>query len=337
MKIIYRLILTSLLLALVGCNSVQNIQLNTLRPTEVSYHRTHPSVVIVNNCTDDSLHESSRYIDENGRQYRLTSDIDSISQFMTMSLGTHLYDSRAFERIEIFTPDSNNTTGIIGIEKELLNEWQSYAPDDIHIAINAIVPTVTMQVTPFDGIFCSDMSVVSQAFMQCFIPDREAINLSVCDTLYWQSYGDTPYMANSYLPDFEECIDEAMGALSLKVANIFAPHFRVVSRYIFSTGHPAMKDAFKYWNNNQYTEASYIWEYVYKYAKDKGRRAKAAANLAVYNEIEDNYTDALKYAQEAASIFVNINEVEAAQYTINYCSDLESRIEEAPLLDNVME
>ena len=194
-----------------------------------------------------------------------------------------------------------------------------------------------MQVTPIDGIFCSDMSVVSQAHMQCFVPDREVINLSVCDTLYWQSYGDTPYMANSYMPDFEECINEAIAALSLKVADIFAPHIRIVNRYIFSTGHPAMKDAFKYWDNNQYTEASYIWEYVYKYAKDKGRRAKAAANLAVYNEIEDNYTDALKYAQEAASIFVNINEVEAAQYTINYCSDLESRIEEAPLLDNVME
>ena len=337
MKIIYPLILTSLLLMLVGCSSVQNIQLNTMRPAEVSYHRTYPSVVLVNNCTADSLHESSRYIDENGKQFRLTSTIDSISQLMTMSLGTHLYDSRAFERIEILTLDSVNTTGIVGIGKALQDEWQSYAPNDVHIAINAIIPTVTMQVTPIDGVFCSDLSVVSQAYMQCFVPNREVINLSVSDTLYWQSYGETPYIANSYLPDFEACIDDAIGSLSLKVSNIFAPHIRVVSRYIFSTGHPAMKDAFKYWNNNQYTEASYIWEYVYKYAKDKGRRAKAAANLAVYNEIEENYTEALEYAREAASIFVNINEAEAAQYTISYSTDLEKRIQEAALLDNVIE
>ncbi|MBR5843085.1 MAG: hypothetical protein IKY75_00690 [Bacteroidaceae bacterium] len=337
MKIIHHTILLALLLTMSSCSWVHHIQLNTLRPAQVSYHHASPAVIIVNNCLDDSLHESSRYINENGKQYRLTSTIDSISHTMAMSLGTQLYDSHAFERVEIFTPDSNSITGIVGLNEPLLSQLQSQAPDDVHIAINAVIPTALMQVTPTEGIFCSEFSIMSQAHMQCFIPNREVINLSVCDTLYWQSYGDTPGIANAYMPDFEECIDESITSLSSKAANLFAPHMRIVNRCIFVTGHPAMKDAYKYWDNSQYTEASYIWEYVYKKAKNKGRRAKAAANLALYNEIEENYTEALRYAQEAASILTEINDVEATLYIIEYVADLQHRIEEANLLDQAIQ
>ena len=333
MKYIYRLIVATLLLSLCSCSSVHNIQLNTLRPAEVSYHHIMPAVVVVNNCLSDTLHESSRYIDENGKQYRLTSETDSISQLMAMSLGSLLYDSNAFERVEIFTPDSNNISGIEGIEKPLLAQWKVYAPDDIFIAINAITPIINMQVTPIDGAFTSDLCVVSQAFIECFIPDRDAINIAVSDTLYWQSYGDTPYMANYYLPDFEECIDESIVSLAQKVSNHFAPYTRVVNRSIFITGHPAMKDAFKYWDNKQYTEASYIWEYVFKKAKDKGRRAKAAANLALYHEIEENLVEALRYAREAKILLEETKDEEALYYIINYCHDLEKRNADANRLD----
>lgn len=334
MKISQHIILIALLLSLCSCSWVHNMQINTLRPAQVNYQQAYPTIVIVNNCQADSLHESSKYIDENGRQYRLTSSTDSISQVMAMSLGTYMYDSQAFDRIEIFTPDSNNITGIAGLDEQLVTQWQSHTHDDIHIAINAIKPLVNMTVTPIDGVFCTDLSIITQVYMQCFVPQKEMVNVAISDTLYWQAYGETPNIANAYLPNFEECLDEAINALAYKTSNYFAPHTRIVNRLIFVTGHPAMKDAFKYWDREQYTEASYIWEYVYKYAKDKGRRAKAAANLSLYNEIEENYSDALKYAKEAATIFIEIKEAEAYQYIINYITDLEHRINEAAILDS---
>lgn len=334
MKLSRHIIFIALLLSLSSCSWVHNIQVNTLRPAQVNYEQAYPSIIIVNNCHADSLHESSKYIDENGKQYRLSSSIDSLSQVMAMSLGTYMYDSQAFDRIEIFNPDSNNISGIAGIDEQMVAQWQSQAPNDVHIAINAIIPIVNMQVTPIDGVFCTDFSIATQAYMQCFVHQKKMVNVAISDTLYWQSYGDTPHMANAYLPDFEECLYESINSLASKTSNYFAPHTRIVNRHIFVTGHPAMKDAFKYWEREQYTEASYIWEYVYENAKDKGRKAKAAANLALYNEIEENYNKALKYAQEAASIFSEIKETEALQYIVNYIADLECRIKEATILDN---
>ena len=332
MKHSQHIIFIVLLLSLSSCSWVHNVQVNTLRPAQVNYEQAYPSIIIVNNCQADSLHESSKYIDENGKQYRLTSSIDSISQVMAMSLGTHMYDSQAFERVEIFTPDSNTITGITGLDEQTVSQWQSH--NDVHIAINAITPIVNMQVTPIDGVFCTDLSITTQAYMQCFVPQKEMVNVAISDTLYWQSYGDTPHMANAYIPNFEECLDESINSVALKAANYFAPHTRIVNRLIFVTGHPAMKDAFKYWESEQYTEASYIWEYVYENAKDKGRRAKAAANMALYNEIEEQYSEALKYAQVAASIFSEIKEADALQYLVNYIADIECRIKEATILDN---
>ena len=43
------------------------------------------------------------------------------------------------------------------------------------------------------------------------------------------------------------------------------------------------------------TRASYLWEYVYEEQKNETARAMAAANLAVYNELFDNYKVAIEW------------------------------------------
>jgi len=97
----------------------------------------------------------------------------------------------------------------------------------------------------------------------------------------------------------------------------------------------AMKDAYRYWEEEKFEEASYIWEYVYKKGKDQGRRAKAAANLAIYNEIEENFAQALEYIEEAMKIFVEKNYVAEAEYASSYYQDLKKRIEENNILNNM--
>ena len=172
MKRIFIPMLIAILLCLSSCSWVHNIQLNTLCPAQISYHTPSPSVVVVNNCAIDSSNNESRYIDENGKQYKLQFFSDSLPQLLAMSLATNLYDSQAFANVEVLLPDSNHITGLTGIDSLQRREWQTYAPNDVHIAINAIRPIANMQITRLEDMFCAELTITSQALIQYFIPHK---------------------------------------------------------------------------------------------------------------------------------------------------------------------
>ena len=94
-----------------------------------------------------------------------------------------------------------------------------------------------------------------------------------------------------------------MTHISRRVRDLFIPHEDSVERYIYTSTEPAMSDAYDYWQQQKFTEASYLWEYVYEEMKNKTNRAMAAANLAVYNELFDRYDEAIGWADKAITLF----------------------------------
>lgn len=321
------------LLLLCACSTVHGLQLNTMRAAKVEYHVLHPSVTVVNNSEVPDGSSYSRYIDENGKRYKLSYIADSVPTFFTMSLASRLSERNFFERVEALLLDSADVSGVNGVSDEMRKDWVLYDPDVVNVVVNEIKPRAMMQIETMEGFFGAEMLLMTSAQIDCFVPGQDVARFAVTDTLAWYAYGDSPQMARADLPAFELCLEEALSSLSMRVADYLTPHERVVERYIFVTGHAAMDDAYRYWSNRQYEEASCIWEYVYKNARDKGRKGKAAANLAVYYEIEDNYTEAVKYAREARSLFVEERYVSETEYISAYCKDLEQRIKEERALD----
>ena len=336
MKNFTHILLISVIFIMCACSSVHSLRLDTIRPAKVEYHTSSPYTTVVNNCTIPDGSSYSRYIDENGKRYRLSYNADSIPEFFAMSVASRLYERNFFESVEVYLPDSSLISGTDGITQQMQQEWDMYYPDMVHILINEIKPKAIMQIEILDGIFGAALSLATSAQVQCCIPGESPTQIIVSDTLAWYAYGDTPEMARMDLPMFDICLEEALSHLSKRVADNLTPHKRVVERYIFVTGHVAMNDAYKYWQNKQYTDASYIWEYVFKNANNAGRKAKAAANLAVYYEIEDDYATAHKYAQQAHSLAIEAKDVYVTEYLNTYCRDLEERIEEKITLDRVL-
>ncbi len=318
---------------LCACNSVHIVELNTVRPAQVEYHKVSPAMVVINNSEVPNSSDFSRYVDENGKQYSMSYNADSVPTYFAMTLGRELYGSDAFSNVEVLLLDSTEITGIAGIDQQVVDNWHRNYPNEVYLAINDIKPQAVMRIENYEGFSGAEIKIVSTAHIQCFVPGLMTKNFSVTDTVGWYAYGDTPTMARMELPTIEDCIAEALESLSARCTQNFATHKRIVERYVFITGHPAMQDAFKYWSYGQYTEASYIWEYVYENAKDKGRIAKAAINLALYHELRDNYSEALEYAQKAHTLFVDENYVAEAQYASSYCKDLQQRIEEEAILN----
>lgn len=316
-----------------GCSSVHLVQLDTMRPAQVDYHINKPQLVVVNNSPIPNGSDYSRYIDENGKHYRLSYNGDSIPGNFAIELAHQLYESQYFESVDVVLSDSNYITGLRGIDRLQAEEWLSQYPYSVHLAINDIRPCATMRIETFEGVFGVDLQIATTIELQCFVPCDTIKQIAISDTLVWYSYGETPQQARNELPTFEECIHEALASIATRTSKYLTPYKHIVDRYIFVTGHTAMQDAHRYWDNGQHTEASYIWEYIYEKSGNRGRKAKAAANLALYYELNDDYTTALDYARKAHALFIENNDMDETEYAALYCSDLERRIKEKKILD----
>ena len=155
-----------------------------------------------------------------------------------------------------------------------------------------------------ETVFVTDLSVATTLNLRVYWPNKiEPSSEMVTDTLYWQSFGYTPDDAHSSLPLTAEFIQEAMRQISARVRELFIPHVDNVNRYIYTFTNPAMDDAYDFWQQKKYKEASYLWEYVYEEQKNETTRAMAAANLAVYNELFDNYKVAIEWVDKSLSLF----------------------------------
>ena len=310
-----------------SCSSVVPVRLGVMRPARVSYQKVSPPLVVVCNSFIPDVSTHSRYIDENGKQFRMNFIGDSIPSYFTASLATRLYESACFDSVQVVFPDSVDITGNRGITIDTSDS------DNVYIAVNEVLPTATFRVDAFDGVYSVWLEIASITAVQCFVPGRTPVTEYVSDTLNWYAYGDTPKGARLEIPPFEVCLEDALSELSARVSERFVPHVESVERYLFVTAHPAMQDALKFWQRQQYNEASYLWEYVYEKANNKGRRASAAANLALFYELRDDYETALRFAQSAYGLFIDSHEVDKADYMAAYCDDLQLRVTDAFLLD----
>lgn len=327
MRTFFRLFCILGVLTVCSCSSVVPVQLGVMRPARVSYHEAFPPLAVVCNSFVPDVSKDSRYIDENGKYFRLNFAGDSIPSYFTVSLATRLYESAYFDSVQVVFPDSADITGRAGFDPEMVDSGCVY------IVVNDVNPIATLRVDAFDDVYGVSLEMALLTSVQCFVPGNAPVTEYVSDTLYWYAYGDTPKAARLDIPPFEVCLEDALSNLSAHVSDRFVPHVESVERYLFATAHPAMKDALKFWREERYIEASYLWEYVYEQAKNRGRRACAAVNLALYYELQDNYESALKYAQEACSLFVSTHEDVAAEYAAEYCKDLQSRVADVLLLD----
>ena len=190
-----------------------------------------------------------------------------------------------------------------------------------------------------ETVFVTDLSVATTLNLRVYWPNKiEPSSEMVTDTLYWQSFGYTPDDAHSSLPLTAEFIQEAMRQISARVRELFIPHVDNVNRYIYTSTNPAMDDAYDFWQQKKYKEASYLWEYVYEEQKNETTRAMAAANLAVYNELFDNYKVAIEWVDKSLSLFEKRVDSNASDITVlrDYRRQLMERKSDNSLLQKQM-
>ena len=122
--------------------------------------------------------------------------------------------------------------------------------------------------------------------------DTPLFSISKQDTICWE-----------LRPDLTEeiIIKEASEYAAKMPMQYLLPYWKEVERYYFDGGNVEMRDAGIFVREGNWEEAKALWQTLYDTKKGKVKM-RAAYNLAVYHELQDDFEQAQEYLDTASSL-----------------------------------
>lgn len=155
-----------------------------------------------------------------------------------------------------------------------LNDVVVYIPE-----LMENVPSVDVVVTPVIRVYKEEREMPLFA-------------LSESDTLCWMK---SPGLT------LQEMVEKSSEHAARMLINYLLPTWKEVHRYYYDGGHVDMRDAGVYVREENWDAAATLWKSVYDHKKGK-QKMYAAFNLALYHELQNEFSQALRYLNEAESL-----------------------------------
>ena len=194
--------------------------------------------------------------------------------------------------------------------------WKLYRPVDLrqslpqeqvdslirHLDVDLLLAMERVQIQLKNGkLFIpemmADMHVIDgivTPLVRAYIPGREVplFSISKTDTICWELTSELTY---------EQMVRDASEHAAKMPITYLLPYWETVERYYFDGGSVEMRDAGVCVREQDWKQAGELWKAAYGKRKGKAKM-KAAYNLSLYYELQDDMEQAKKYLDVAASL-----------------------------------
>ncbi|MCD6565334.1 MAG: hypothetical protein J7K53_05265 [Bacteroidales bacterium] len=157
----------------------------------------------------------------------------------------------------------------------------------------------------FDALFyrIGNLKIYLSALFRVYDPEKKRLieKYHYGDTIYWESEGKSLHSALKNLPLKKDAVSEAAYWSGFYYGERFVPKWEDVDRFYFTRGHPKLREAAILAKEEKWLEAAKIWK-VMAYGPDKKAASRAALNMALVSEMNDNLYAALNWAKKSYSL-----------------------------------
>lgn len=316
---------------LTSCATAVYVPLEILRPSETAFpDSVHVLAVVVNAPERTAAQDEGIIIDAFNERQRLQIKRDNLIPFFVKGMTNSLKQSSG-GTLSVIPVTGNRDTEDAILPDEIASIKDSLKADAV-LSLDELSAIPTIRLTRIDeALFLGDMDIAVRAALKLYTDDSGIPDVLFCrDTVSWQSFGETENRTLDKFPSFQNCLIDAAKYSGQQVSRKFYPYIDNADRFYFVTPYPLMKEAASYWKRGNYDDASYLWEYIFENAGKMNRKAKAAANMALYEELNDRYESALEWVNRALVIFSEFPEKYAdyIDYLSGYKRQLNIRIQE---------
>ncbi|MDR0940542.1 MAG: DUF6340 family protein [Mediterranea sp.] len=315
---VYSLTFASLfLLILGGCQSLEQISIDYLKPSEMSFPAQLRKVAIVNNMSDtpDNKLIPEKKPAEEGEAASAVAYANGDPRITTESLAENLAARNYFDEVMICDSAlraNDNFPRENTLSQEEVRKITSDLGVDFIIALENLQIKAEKTISFIFGydVYRGVVDAKVYPTLRIYLPDRARpmTTLHLQDSIFWDDYAmSSEQIVGRLIPDAEMLRQASDFAGSIPV-NYLVPNWHTDTRTLYAGGSVQMRDAMVYARENNWDKAYPLWKTVYDESKSEKKKMRAALNIAVYYEMKDSLATAEEWATKAQKL---AREVEA--------------------------
>lgn len=293
------------LFLLSGCSSGVYFTIDILKPPEESFLRQKPGLGLVQNTVQPFIDScKTKYVFENRVGYDTTCRKQSLALAFMTGVKTSIDDSQFFfsSSDTILTPRTRMSKKFD--ESEILAHFQHYDTDAVLVLEDIKMEDETFFIPVYGyGYACTKAKVTADIRIYDVETGTSVATQKLSGTVYWNSdeilYNDYLYLERSR----GEIIVYLAYEAGKQMAEKYVPVWHTVNRMLITANNKALQKSVDAALAGDWERACYFWDGIAKEKKGKAKIAAAYFNKAVYEEINGDFEQALKYAEQADNIY----------------------------------
>ncbi len=321
-----------------SCETKHYFVLETQQPAAITFPIVSPNIVIVNNAVIQPANSGIDYWAGNKYLSGHTLSKDSIHYYFIDLLAQYLDETHFFNDVLIYNNPLREDGSFLSsqpIPLDTILKITGNVQADVLISVDNLLFNISQILIGNEYIY-SSIKTNGKVSLSIYFPGQQAESSFVLtDSIKFGDFlnNDTTLMFKK-IP--EQLLREIAVNLSRKAVNHFVPYWSHSERVIYTGTDSEMKSAFAYAKKTHWDKASEIWENIFIYDKNNKRKGMSAMNIALSEEMKDQYTTALEWVKKAIDCYEKekpASITEEYDFAMNYKKILERRIKNNSSLD----
>lgn len=331
-----------------SCASTRNLSIEYQRPAEITFPENVTRILVINNTVPQDPTFGVKHTFNGHPIEPINVPVDSAAFYTVNSLSYELNNNDFFTKVTVLNESlrSDDKFELPGrLDNNIVNELALQAGADAIISLDHQI--YNSQVSLIDnkvGLKNGSIKVRGFCLFNVYIPFREKTHMKsmrYVDSLTWRNddvgtrRDDIKELINSEYAATVVCATGSM--MGGRIANKIIPVWIADNRKVYSFYQSDWMAADANLRKDKWDEAIFIWEKIYKKSSSSKSKAKAANNIAVACELNDNYHQALEWinkAQQVLSSKGNNKDATLQKELELYRKALDKRIEQSKKLNS---
>jgi hypothetical protein len=319
--------------------------LDVLRPAKVSFPADADKILIINNSSVQPFDYGHKTELLNDKARNVRENTDSLSIFCLSALAEELSDKYFFKSIVLHQNSVNKSNLFFTLQPLTADTIQKLCKKyDVNVVLSLDRIKENDRTAEYflgnniniDKPFVSNFEVKYETIWSVYYPpeDPHRNAFVLHDTLYWENEAAEKQFIQTGLPKrYDALVDGALYTGRNTVKKL-VPWWDKVDRYFFSSSSAKMKEAIDSVYVKNWNAAIDIWKNILNTSKNSSLKAKAANNIAVCYEINNDIDKALEYAQESLTLSDNsiYSDYNFIKQILDYVQQLKTRQKEIQLI-----
>jgi hypothetical protein len=178
------------------------------------------------------------------------------------------------------------------------------------------------------GYYDGQVRIDVSGILRSYVPgEPTASKVMVADSIFLTNWNYSPELTNQTLPASDEALRLAARYIGSKYYSVFVPHWETTTRQYYTSIGTLWKMGAAQAERGNWDAARESWITIYNGGRWSDR-AKAAANIALAFEINGNFAEALRKAEESYNLFLKHKGSEDPDTVLQqeYCQALKQRL-----------